>query len=483
MAYRRVGTSYRNLAGSTGGVTDELGSALLSTDTSGSRAQTLGPQLSQQITFGIPNSDFSLLPQDPDYPITADNELPFFTYLEGPDIGPGEPPVPEHLAAYVREAVDYPTPSGYVLELTAEAGAGMAEKIAFERWIQLPSNYAETVDRRPKIHVYCPAPGASAEDVQFFWSFDYYDVTQTNILDSRSRAIDLSNLADVNELGIIGAEIGILPEGAAEYNAPSGAYWLRVRFGIEVQELTTTTEQLFVTGLRIDDASRLDEIRLIDGFPTPTGDSFGYLEVYNSTLTLAVNTGTRPEYDLANVTAGITFRGAPGYRSEPTDNPVASINGAPTGARYYTEPLDVEDNVWTILPFEDRQRGAPLVTPTVNEDGPAGEIWNLGPGEWLLVLRARVAQATTGTPATDGFCQIRLMRYGVDGLPAGTAEFLRIQDDAMELVDPRGFGTTMVLHVPEGELWAIYAEARHDDDGTIEFTIAELTLLRLGNAW
>lgn len=130
----RYGTDELVLQTVTGTIQSDDGSPLLSTDSDGGTAYAIGDTLSAGIYSGIQNGNLASPPQSVGsaYPLSDDNPLPYFTFVDSSS---------GRITAYAVE--DSTQANGYSIRFRA-IGAQSGDKVYLERRISAPSSRAQS---------------------------------------------------------------------------------------------------------------------------------------------------------------------------------------------------------------------------------------------------------------------------------------------------------------------------------------------------
>ena len=454
----RIGTSSGSLSEPTGGVTDELGNQLLSTDTTGGEAQTLGPQLSREIIAGIPNADFSILPENPSEQLSDANDLPFFTFADNFGWDINYIAATNVNAAIIDSTVG--TPSGFELQFTAPAGSNEFESLALERWLAVPASYAYSYTAWPVIHAYCELPGDDADYFNLIIQAQYYANDQTTVLNSSTVIYPASSLAGMLPDGRLGREINLFYDSIGGVNVvPASAAWVKIRLGVVVNGVATTTdtEQINVTGIRIARA-QTGPLAVLDTLPTPENDSAGYLDYEGSVVSVNNARGTDlffdPKIGRLQILPGPTT---------PNDNLSWHwVNTAPDGAQYSGSNTNCTSGTATTLDLSTKIQGV-VVMPN-----PSGDEVRPPPGLYQIVARVSFESDGGGTYRRvfvhKHGTSIGNSSFGVNGGALAYSTFVT----CFEALD--GFDDISVV-------------AQHNAGSTIYATVVELTFIRLGATW
>lgn len=454
----RVGTSSSNLASSTGGLTDELGNQLIGTDTSGGQAQTLGPGLSREVSAGLPNADFSLLPPEGlDTAISDANELPFYSLSRE-----GAASVNTIRAEIVSSPI---TDSGrYELKFTAPANTEDDSELFLERWIPIPGDYAGSFMAYPIWHVYTPSYTDAA--VYFLNEVAYYAADMTLLGDDRN-SWQLGEFSGINNNGIYGRLISLGGFEPGEYGftgIPSEAKWLRIRFGMAAyapygQTTLTTTEEFYVTGIRLG-RGVAGPIGILDTNPADYGTSYANLTYDSSNLAISAERGYRATGGYAPQVASLELRAG---LSSPSDSAfLTHTNLAPHGATYVGPTTNLGTGTNTKLGLNAGPvRGAGLPAADTSTD-------RVYPGRGTYLVLARVGYDSAGTGYRRMFIYknasaIASSSYGTNGSISYTAHALTV--------------TTLT----DTDYISVYGQ--QNSGGTIGANVEELTLIRLGDTW
>ena len=78
----KYGTDLTGLGAYEGGVNNDKGSPLVSTNSDGEKSLLLGPAASGEVLSNVANGNFEVLPDDPSSAISEDNPLPYFTVTD-----------------------------------------------------------------------------------------------------------------------------------------------------------------------------------------------------------------------------------------------------------------------------------------------------------------------------------------------------------------------------------------------------------------
>jgi hypothetical protein len=447
----RVGTSSGSLSEPTGGITDELGNALLSTDTTSGEAQTLGPQLTREIVFGVPNADFSTLPEDPGENISDTNGLPYYTLIPGNEWGLL---APDNITAQVVPS-PITTPAGVDLQFTIGAGAAENEALAIERWIPIAADQRGSLAARVLVSAYVDALGASFGECYLITEAAYYAADRATLLDSSVVEESFAYFAGIDELG----NYGKTTDPYLATTVPAGSAWIRVRVGVRVLGgATTSTEQIHITNIRV--ARSVTSQEFVDSFPVATGAN-ALLNLDSSVFSLRVNRGENTTIDpWSDLEALWQISPSP---STPSGNMTIGTYGiSPDGAKYSDGATAVAANTTVQLTLNNAPDGGSygFTTPVSNEV-------YAGHGTYLIVARASFESNGTGTYR-------RLFLYK-NGASVGNT-ILTVDSSAAYTVT-----VTTVQQVGDSEPIELYA--RHDATTALDVTPVELSLIRLGDLW
>ena len=111
------------------GITDDQGNSLISPNTDGEQAYIFGDTAMREIQAGVANGDFAVPPPDATGTISADNELPYWTFT---DSSAGE-----ISAALVA---DPSTASGNLLTWSIDGGASTGNSATLRRYVRVAGN-------------------------------------------------------------------------------------------------------------------------------------------------------------------------------------------------------------------------------------------------------------------------------------------------------------------------------------------------------
>jgi hypothetical protein len=111
------------------GITDDQGNSLISPNTDGEQAYIFGDTAMREIQAGVANGDFAVPPPDATGTISADNELPYWTFT---DSSAGE-----ISAALVA---DPSTASGNLLTWSIDGGATTGNSATLRRYVRVAGN-------------------------------------------------------------------------------------------------------------------------------------------------------------------------------------------------------------------------------------------------------------------------------------------------------------------------------------------------------
>ena len=284
----KYGTNLTGIGAYEGGVNNDKGAPLVSTNSDGETALLFGPAALREIQAGVANGDFAIPPDQATSTITEDNPLPYWTFTDVNSAG-------AITAAIVSDAG---AGSGNVLRFTVASGTLTGKSATLTRYIPVPSSasrsfsfYAEaTFDNGTN------SPQANATVTFQFYKQDGTTTTGTAFSSPTSLFSDL-----ITAEGLMAPDIYGDPTTLTNAVAPSDAAYLKLTITIATVATQSAARTVDLTEVRVGNG--LPEIIFTDkNVPTNTpgyiicangdmivaaGNDAGFLSLGASTLLLA----------------------------------------------------------------------------------------------------------------------------------------------------------------------------------------------------
>jgi len=140
----KFGSDQQQLANSGGSVISQDSAVLINGDSQGERALLFGPAALREIQAGVANGDFAISPIDPEANITADNALPYWTFVDTNSVG-------KITCAIVADAS---AASGTSLRWTVAAGSGNSLSAKLTRFIPVASTRNRAFAYSPEVNTF-----------------------------------------------------------------------------------------------------------------------------------------------------------------------------------------------------------------------------------------------------------------------------------------------------------------------------------------
>ena len=266
----KYGTNLTGIGAYEGGVNNDKGAPLVSTNSDGETALLFGPAALREIQAGVANGDFAIPPDQATSTITEDNPLPYWTFTDVNSAG-------AITAAIVSDAG---AGSGNVLRFTVASGTLTGKSATLTRYIPVPSSasrsfsfYAEaTFDNGTN------SPQANATVTCQFYKQDGTTTTGTAFSSPTSLFSDL-----ITAEGLMAPDIYGDPTTLTNAVAPSDAAYLKLTITIATVATQSAARTVDLTEVRVGNG--LPEIIFTDkNVPTNTP---GYIIYANGDMIVA----------------------------------------------------------------------------------------------------------------------------------------------------------------------------------------------------
>ena len=232
------------------GITDDQGNSLISPNTEGADANIFGDTATREIQAGVANGDFSVPPPDATGTISADNQLPYWTFTDINSAG----------AITAALVADAGAASGNVLRFTVASGTLTGKSVELTRYIHVASSasrsfsfYAEaTLDGGTN------STQATAKLTCEFYKTDGTTATGTPFDSGVYGFNDFS----AGPLGVTAPDLFIDGADLTKTTAPADAAYLKLTITIATVATQSATRVVDLTEVRV--AHGLPELILTD---------------------------------------------------------------------------------------------------------------------------------------------------------------------------------------------------------------------------
>jgi hypothetical protein len=246
----KYGTDLEGFGGFEGGVNNDKGSNLVSTNSDGETALLFGPAALREIQAGVANGDFAIPPDAAGDTITEENPLPYWTFTDVNSAG----------AITAAVVADAGAGSGNVLRFTVASGTTTGKSVTLTRYIPVASSasrsfsfYAEatfengTNSTQSNAKITCQfykADGVTTTGTAFESALYTFNLLQTA---TGATAPDLYSAADADWLAM---------------TAPADAAFLKLTITIATVATQSAARTVDLTEVRV--ANGLPELILTD---------------------------------------------------------------------------------------------------------------------------------------------------------------------------------------------------------------------------
>jgi hypothetical protein len=140
----KFGSDQQQLANSGGSVISQDNAVLINGDSDGEDALLFGPAALREIQTGVANGDFSIPPSDAEGIVTADNDLPYWTFTDVNSAG----------AITCSIVTDASAASGTSLRFSIAAGTGNSKSVTLRRFIPVASTRNQAFAYQPEVNTF-----------------------------------------------------------------------------------------------------------------------------------------------------------------------------------------------------------------------------------------------------------------------------------------------------------------------------------------
>jgi len=256
----KYGSDQQQLANSGGSVISQDGAVLINGDSDGESALLFGPAALREIQAGVANGDFAIPPSDAEGNITADNELPYWTFTDVNSSG----------AITCAIVTDTSAASGTSLRWSITAGTANSRSATLRRFVPVASTRNRAFAYSPEVNTF-GATNTAIATIRMQAQFYKNDQTTTT-----GSAID----SGVVTFATLGTGSNWLTGSYTTANAaPSDAAFC----------LITITVATAAAGTVIASQVTIPEVRLIRGDQTNLFAEYTTPATYAPTLVRQVN--------------------------------------------------------------------------------------------------------------------------------------------------------------------------------------------------
>ncbi len=298
--FDKFGSDQQQLANSGGSVISQDDAVLINGDSDGEEALLFGPAALREIQTGVANGDFSIPPSDAEGIVTADNDLPYWTFTDVNSAG----------AITCSIVTDASAASGTSLRFSIAAGTANSKSVTLRRFIPVASTRNQAFAYAPEVNTF-GATNTAVSTIRMQSQFYKEDQTTTT--------------GSVNDSGVVtfatlGTGSNWLTGTVSTANAaPSDAAFC----------LITITVATAAAGTVVASTVDIPEVRLIRGdqtnlfaeYRTPGTYAPTYIRQQNGELQISPNGGS------GNTELGGSLTVVGGTIDTSGDMTVASGNG------------------------------------------------------------------------------------------------------------------------------------------------------------
>jgi hypothetical protein len=267
------GSDYTARNQQSGDVVADGGATLLSPFSEGETAIMAGPALLREIQAGVANGDFAVSPQDPTATISAENNLPYWTFTDVNSAG----------AITCAIVADAGAGSGNVLRFTVASGTLTGKSATLTRYVPVASSasrsfsfYAEATFENGTL--------SSQTNAKITCQFYKADQTTTTGTAFSSATVLFSDL--ITAEGLLAPDFYSDPTLLVGTTAPADAAYLKITITIATVATQSAARTVDLTEVRLGNG--LPEILFTDrNNPTNTP---GYILCADATMALGAPT-------------------------------------------------------------------------------------------------------------------------------------------------------------------------------------------------
>jgi hypothetical protein len=140
----KFGSDQQQLANSGGSVISQDNAVLINGDSDGEEALLFGPAALREIQTGVANGDFSIPPSDAEGIVTADNDLPYWTFTDVNSAG----------AITCSIVTDASAASGTSLRFSITAGTANSRSVTLRRFVPVASTRNQAFAYAPEVNTF-----------------------------------------------------------------------------------------------------------------------------------------------------------------------------------------------------------------------------------------------------------------------------------------------------------------------------------------
>ena len=141
---QKFGSDQQQLANSGGSVISQDNAVLINGDSDGEEALLFGPAALREIQTGVANGDFSIPPSDSEGVVTADNDLPYWTFTDVSSAG----------AITCSIVTDTAAASGTSLRFSITAGTANSRSVTLRRFVPVASTRNQAFAYAPEVNTF-----------------------------------------------------------------------------------------------------------------------------------------------------------------------------------------------------------------------------------------------------------------------------------------------------------------------------------------
>jgi len=300
----KYGTDLTGFGAFEGGVNNDKGANIISTNSDGAAALLFGPAALREIQAGCANGDFAITPNEATGTITEENSLPYWTFTDTNSSG-------AITAAIVASAA---AGSGNVLRWSVAASTLTGKSATLTRFVAVGASQNRAFAYIPELNTF----GATATTaISLTLTYQYYKQDYTTTGSSGTSTATFTTLGTgINWFN---------PPLATTNAAPSDAAFIY----IEIKVSTTSTTPASVSKVDITEVRviRGDQTNLFAEYTTPATYSPARVRQVNGVLNIEPNGGT------GNVTLGGDLTVSGGDLNLDTSHTIRTLN---TGSVQFT---------------------------------------------------------------------------------------------------------------------------------------------------
>lgn len=233
------GSDYTARSQQSGDVVADGGATIISPFSEGETAILAGPALLREIQAGVANGDFAVSPQDPTANISAENNLPYWTFTDTDSAG----------AITCAIVADSTTGSGNKLRWTVAAGTTTGKTATLSRYVAIPA----TSDRSYSSYLEVAAKyGGSATSRNLILKLQFY----TSALVATGTAVTRTYAFSSFSTSAVRTAVFLRADGDENLIAPADAAYAKIELAVDTSGTNASESTLDVF-----------EVKLLTGVP------------------------------------------------------------------------------------------------------------------------------------------------------------------------------------------------------------------------